>query len=103
VYKRQAKQREGGDILNHPESVLADPPVSDVWSVGRQSSTQNLQAHGINTALDRQQADLGWIRQRMGIVGVRVVQKLRGIVCLSLELVSNPVKPAASPAPLAVQ
>jgi DNA polymerase V len=91
IANRLAKQRDGVYILDRPELVLAELPVSDVWGIGRQS-TKKLKAHGINTALDLQQADLRWIRQQMSIVGVRTVQELRGIPCLSLELVPPPRK-----------
>lgn len=91
IANRQAKQRDGVYILKHPEAVLAELPVADVWGIGRQS-TKKLQAHGITTALDLQQADLKWIRRQMGIVGVRIVQELRGIPCLTLELVPQPRK-----------
>jgi DNA polymerase V len=91
IANRLAKQRDGVYILDRPEPVLAELPVSDLWGIGRQS-TKKLKAHGITTALDLQQADLRWIRQQMGIVGVRIVQELRGIPCLPLELVPPPRK-----------
>lgn len=91
IANRYAKQREGVYLMHHPEPVLAELPVSDVWGIGRQSS-KKLKAHGICTALDLQQADLRWIRQQMGIVGVRIVQELRGIRCLPLELIPQPRK-----------
>jgi DNA polymerase V len=91
IANQQAKQRDGVYILEHPESVLAELPVSEIWGIGRQS-TKKLKAHGINTALDLQQAELRWIRRQMGIVGVRTVQELRGIPCLPLELVPQPRK-----------
>jgi len=86
IANHQAKRQDGICILDQPEAVLATLPVSEVWGIGRQS-TKKLQAHGITTALDLQQVDLRWIRRQMGIVGVRIVQELRGIPCLPLELV----------------
>jgi DNA polymerase V len=57
IANRLAKQRDGVYILDRPEPVLAELPVSDLWGIGRQS-TKKLKAHGITTALDLQQADL---------------------------------------------
>lgn len=91
IANRQAKQQAGVFILEQPAAVLAELPVSEVWGIGRQS-TQKLKAHGITTALDLQQAELSWIRHQMGIVGVRIVQELRGIPCLPLELIPQPRK-----------
>ncbi|MEM6838645.1 MAG: Y-family DNA polymerase [Cyanobacteria bacterium P01_C01_bin.120] len=91
IANRQAKQGNGICLLDHPEPHLANLPVSKVWGIGRRS-TQKLQARGIQTALDLQQADLHWIRQQMGIVGVRIVQELRGIPCLPLDLIPQPRK-----------
>jgi DNA polymerase V len=91
IANRQAKQQAGVFILEQPEAVLAELPVSEVWGIGRQS-TQKLKAHGITTALDLQQAELSWIRHHLGIVGVRIVQELRGIPCLPLDLIPKPRK-----------
>jgi DNA polymerase V len=91
IANRQAKQHNGIFLLEQPEAVLAELPVSEVWGIGRQSP-QKLKAHGITTALDLQQTELSWIRHQMGIVGVRIVQELRGIPCLPLELIPQPRK-----------
>lgn len=91
VATHRAKRQEGVCVLDNPAAALAELPVSEVWGIGRQS-TKKLQAHSITTALHLQQADLNWIRRQMGIVGVRIVQELRGINCLLLELVPPPRK-----------
>ena len=91
IANHQAKQSDGICLLDEPATLLADLPVSDVWGIGRRS-TQKLQARGITTALDLQQTDLRWIRQQLGIVGVRIVQELEGIPCLPLELIPQPRK-----------
>jgi DNA polymerase V len=44
-----------------------------------------LEGRGIMTAHDLAQASDGWVRQRMGVVGLRTVHELRGIVCHDLE------------------
>jgi DNA polymerase V len=65
--------------------------VKDIWGIGR-SYTRLLQSHGICTALELRDADDRWIRQQMGVVGIRIVWELRGISCLPLELNPPPKK-----------
>ncbi len=72
------------------EAALKTTPIGDVWGVGRQWSKM-LEARGIESALDFFHAQDGWIRQRMGVVGLRTVYELRGIPCHDLE-VTPPAK-----------
>lgn len=58
--------------------------VSDVWGIGRRFSKM-LMSRGINTALDLKNADQRWIRQKMGVVGLRTVNELNGISCVHIE------------------
>ncbi len=44
-----------------------------------------LEERGIHTAHDLANAQDGWVRQRMGIVGLRTVHELRGLVCHPLD------------------
>jgi DNA polymerase V len=64
--------------------VLEETPVEDVWGVGPAYS-KLLKAAGINTARKLRDADRRWIRQRMTVVGARIVGELRGVRCLPLE------------------
>jgi DNA polymerase V len=64
--------------------ALEQTPVSEVWGVGPAYS-KLLKAAGITTARKLRDADRRWIRQRMTIVGARIVEELRGISCLPLE------------------
>ncbi|MEA5451946.1 Y-family DNA polymerase [Leptolyngbya sp. CCNP1308] len=91
IANHQAKQQGGVCVLQEPEPVLAQLPVSEVWGIGRRL-TQRLEAQGITTALHLQQADLALIRQLLGIVGVRTVLELRGVACLPLERCPQPRK-----------
>ncbi|MBD2233791.1 Y-family DNA polymerase [Phormidium tenue] len=91
IANHQANQQGGVCVLQEPEPVLAQLPVSDVWGIGRRL-TQRLETHGITTALHLQQADLALVRQLLGIVGVRTVLELRGLACLPLELCPQPRK-----------
>jgi DNA polymerase V len=72
-------------VSQHQDNVLASIPVKDIWGIGR-SYTRLLQSNGICTALALRDADDRWIRQQMGVVGIRIVWELRGISCLPLEL-----------------
>ena len=44
-----------------------------------------LKRKGINTALDLSKADIRWIKNRFGVVGVRTVYELNGDCCYKLE------------------
>jgi DNA polymerase V len=71
-------------ILTNPEQVLAEVPVEKVWGIGIKM-TIVLQRAGINTAKDLSKADIGWIRDKFGVVGVRTAYELRGECCYELE------------------
>jgi len=47
--------------------------------------TRRLHAHEIRNALQLRQVNDRWVRQELGIVGLRLVWELRGISCLPLE------------------
>lgn len=64
--------------------ALAETPVEKVWTVGIKTSIK-LKKAGIKTALALRDADVGWIRQKFGVVGARTGYELRGEVCYQLE------------------
>jgi DNA polymerase V len=66
------------------EQVLAEVPVEKVWGIGIRT-TIVLKKAGINTALDLSRADIGWVRDKFGVVGIRTVYELRGECCYELE------------------
>ncbi len=72
------------------QKALAETRVEKVWGVGYRTAIK-LKNSGIRTALDLRDADISWIRQKLGVVGVRTVYELRGISCYPLEL-NPPVK-----------
>src|SRR5262245_64234238 len=74
-----------GDI----EAILAQTPIEDIWGIGR-GYTRRLHAHEIKTALQLRDMTDRWVRQELGIVGLRLVWELRGISCLPLELCPPP-------------
>lgn len=65
-------------------AALHETAVGDVWGIGRRWAKM-LAGRGIHTALDLCDADDRWVRQRMGVVGLRTVHELRGIACHELE------------------
>jgi DNA polymerase V len=64
--------------------ALDETPVEEVWGIGR-TYAKLLRSVGINTARKLRDADRRWVRQRMTVVGARVVEELRGVSCLALE------------------
>lgn len=70
--------------LETVEECLQKTEVGDVWGIGRRWSKM-LGSRGIESALDFRNAQDGWVRQRMGVVGLRTVHELRGISCHDLE------------------
>ncbi len=74
------------DLCNEAEcaTVLRAFPVEDVWGIGP-NYAKLLIEHNIATAAQLRDADERWIRRRMGVVGVRMIQELQGRSCLPLE------------------
>jgi DNA polymerase V len=91
VANHLAKRGTGVCVLTDPTPVLAELPVGEIWGIGSRLSYR-LHQQGILTALQLREVELPWIKQLMGIVGVRLVQELRGISCLPLELCPPPRK-----------
>jgi DNA polymerase V len=73
------------------EAWLAQLPVADVWGIGRRLGVW-CQDHGIDTALRLRDTAKERLRRKMGIVGVRLQQELRGMACLALDEVPEPKK-----------
>lgn len=65
--------------------------VGDVWGIGR-SYSRLLKEYGIHNALQLRDADDAFIKKGMGIVGVRLLQELRGGSCYALEHFPPPKK-----------
>ena len=84
--KKSARANGVLDLTDSPylDKVLAETPVEKVWTVGIKTALK-LKGAGVKTALTLKDADIGWIRQKFGVVGVRTVYELRGISCYPLE------------------
>ncbi len=75
----------------HIEAALKATAVEDVWGIGGQYA-KLLHKHGMHTALDFSIASPTWVRKHMSVVGVRLLNELRGEACLALEEVAPPKK-----------
>ena len=85
----KASPRAGGvlDLATNPawiEPALSRTAVCDVWGIGPRRAKMLGEA-GVKTALELRAAPDGWVRKRMGVVGLRTVHELRGIACHPLE------------------
>ncbi|MBF0563194.1 MAG: Y-family DNA polymerase, partial [Alphaproteobacteria bacterium] len=84
---KKARQADGVVDLSSNrhwlEAALKRTEVGDVWGIGRRW-TEMLLAGGIRTAWDLSQVEDGWVRKRMGSVGLRTVLELRGTPCHTL-------------------
>lgn len=83
------KSPKADGVLNLTESpflrqALEQIAVEDVWGVGLKIAGV-LHAAGIHTALDLSHADIGWMRKRFGVQGVRTAYELQGMCCYPLE------------------
>lgn len=93
-YAKKHHKDVGVWVLDTPEKVeqaLKATSVEDIWGVGRRYAKM-LEAHNILTAYDLSKANESWVKAKMSIVGQRMLYELRGISCLSLELINEPKK-----------
>src|SRR5262245_6581302 len=89
---KRSTEAKGVVILTSPseiEATLAQTSIEDIWCIGR-GYTRRLHAHEIKTDLQLRNMADRWVRQELGIVGLRLVWELRGISCLPLELCPPP-------------
>ena len=72
-------------LFHHPfyNDMLKKIPVLDVWGVGEKYYAYFFRS-GIVSALDLKKSDEFTIRQKLGVVGHRLVLELRGTVCYRL-------------------
>ena len=84
--KKSPKANGVLNLVNSPyiQEALKQVEVVDVWGVGYRTA-RKLNRAGIYTALDLSRADIGWIKKKFGVQGVRTVYELQGIQCYPLE------------------
>lgn len=66
------------------DRALEMTKVGDVWGVGRRYA-KFLISNGIINALQLRDSNEKFIKQKMGVVGIRLLNELRGISCYPLE------------------
>lgn len=79
------------DSESKREEVLRWLQLADIWGIGYRNQAFFGVRHGVKTAWDFSKLDEGFVRQKMGIVGVRLLHELNGLPCMDMELVT-PVK-----------
>lgn len=65
------------------ETILQWADISEVWGIGRQHGKM-LKDHGYQTAWDMLQANEEWIRDKMTVVGHRLLKELKGVPCYEM-------------------
>jgi DNA polymerase V len=94
---RHAKKKlpqEGVFILNDADlqkKILSYMPVEEVWGIGQQIAAK-LKRNQLYTGWDLANANDGWVKKHLTVVGLRTVWELRGTSCLSLEEAPAPKK-----------
>lgn len=93
LVKKQFK--ESGVCFIKTESdareLLKDFDVGDLWGVGRQYE-KLLKKYGFTTAVKLMDAPDAWIRKNLSVMGLRLVNELRGISCIELDEVPSKKK-----------
>lgn len=87
---RYAKKKHPGvgvHWLANPEltrQALENTSIGDIWGIGKQYATL-LSRRGIHTAADLVKTPEDWIRDKMSVVGLRLLKELKGTPCLEWE------------------
>jgi len=87
IAKKYPDTFQGVYFLDTPQKIekaLKWLPVKDIWGIGRRYAAR-LQDAGIRKAYDLVKMPELWIRQEMGINGIRMVRELQGIPQLVLD------------------
>lgn len=82
------KHKETGVFYAANENLINEmlefTEVGDIWGIGSRYALKLMQ-HGFNTAADLVHAPDDWIRKEMSVVGLRLVNELRGIPAIKWE------------------
>jgi len=84
VAKKQPQHNGFFEISAAAQEILSGLDCADIWGIGRRTA-EKLALAGIRSARDLQQADIVWVRRKLGVVGERIVRELNGFSCLALE------------------
>jgi len=72
--------------------ILQGLETKDIWGIGPRNRSYFETQHQVHNAWDFSLLDKGIIRQKMGVVGVRIQQELNGVPCLDMDLCPAPKK-----------
>lgn len=72
---------------NLTEEMLTATEIGDVWGIGRQYALL-LNKNGFKTAADFSKAPDDWVRDNMSVVGLRLLNEIRGIPAFEWEFVT---------------
>jgi len=88
ISKKSSKTLGVLNLVGSPfvDKALEQVKIGDVWGVGRAYEIF-FKENGITTALGFKKAPEPFVKEKMGIVGVRILKELNGISCLPLEMV----------------
>lgn len=70
------------DTEEKREKALRLFAIGDVWGIGRRQAAK-LEKEGVKTAYDFTQLPVSWVRKYMTVVGERTWEELRGIPCIT--------------------
>ena len=73
------------------DEMLASTETGEIWGIGHQYALL-LTRHHFKTAADLVQAPDDWVRDKMSVAGLRLLNELRGIPVLPWELLPAPKK-----------
>ena len=73
------------------EEMLSFTEVGEIWGIGHQYS-QFLKKNGFKTAADLRNAPDDWVRENMSVVGLRLLNELRGTPTIQWEFETPPKK-----------
>ena len=79
-FAKKYKGYKGVCVIDSDEKIrkaLALTEIGDVWGIGWRSAPK-LESMGVKTALDFIERPVGWVREHMGILGVRTWSELQG-------------------------
>jgi DNA polymerase V len=91
-YAKKCRRELGVYLMATEEerkAMLTWIETGDIWGIGRQHG-QWLTKNGIKNGWQLSQCNEAWIREKMGVVGVRLVRELNGTPCIELEHVPPP-------------
>jgi DNA polymerase V len=87
-----AKNEKSGvvNLINSQQTdeILSKIKINDVWGVGRELTKFYIK-NGISTAYQLKNMHNGWIKKNTNVLGSRTAMELKGIPCVSLEILQE--------------